>query len=200
MDAELTKTLVKLAVIAVSVIAGYFLIRSLMRGFLTGMNRMGENLIRKFFKGLSQIETADEERPKSLPNMESMILPQILKDFPDFDLAMTKNQVGDHLKSVYSARPGFMIHDIRLTEYRRRSVKKVVVFQAAVCWRGQKLMQKKLEVALEFQCIRGKSNPAINCPNCGATLGFGDLECKYCGTRINDRRDQEWSFTSIREI
>ena len=194
----------KLIWILLALLAGftlvYFLMKQLARSFLHGCRQLGDHMIKSFVTGLRKLETTDEEKPKSLPNMESLILPQVLKDFPDFDLAMTKNEVKDHLMEVYGGRAEFTVHNIALVEYRRNRVKRAVVFQAAVSWRGKKLLQKKLEIVLEFQCVDGKRNPAINCPNCGATLGFHDLECKYCGTRINDRRDQEWSFASVREI
>ena len=178
----------------------YHLFRILTQRFLWSLRKLGEDLIRKFVVGISKIDTHDDEKPKSLPTMENLILPQILKELPGFDLAMAKNQVRDHLMETYGGMGDFQIHNIVLAEYRHMSCKNVVVFYAAVCWRKQRLVQKRLSVSMEYQQVNGKLNPAINCPNCGATLGFHDLTCKYCGTRINDRRDQEWAFASIKEI
>ena len=197
---ELPKILITLLAVLIVGIILYYLLRSLSRHAIHGLQSVGNHLINSFFHGLANLETQDQDHPRSLPSIESMILPQVLRDFPDFDLAMTKNQVKDYLEEKYRGRKEFLVHNIVLTEYRTRTVKKCLVFQAAVCWRDQRLLQKKLEISMEFQCVKDKKNPAIICPNCGATLGFQDLECKYCGTRINDRRDQEWSFASIREI
>ena len=178
----------------------YYLLRKLMHHTIRELRSLGNHLIKDFFHMLCQIDTHDDEKPKSLPNMENMILPQVLKDFPDFDLAMAKNQVRDHLMETYGKMGQFLIHNIVLAEYRHQSCKNILVFYAAVCWRKERLIQKRLSVSMEYQVVKGKRNPAINCPNCGATLGFGDLTCKYCGTRINDRRDQEWAFASIQEV
>lgn len=200
MDLVLKKMILVLIGFAVVGTVLYYLMRSLTRHFVSGMRDVGNHLIRSFFHGLSQIELQDEEKPKTLPQIENLVLPKILKDFPDFDLAMAKNQVKDHLMGIYGNRDEFQIHDVALVEYRETSVKRALVFYAAVSWRREKLLQKKLKITMEFQCINDRRNPAINCPNCGAALGFDDLECKYCGTRINDRRDQEWGFAGIREI
>ena len=197
---EFYKLILILLLLIAAVLAFYFLMTRLMRRTIRSLQLLGDRLIDRLFRGLAHLGENDEERPRSLPNMESLILPRILKDYPGFDLAMAKNAVKDQLTKIYGGRPEFMIHNVVLTEYRTNRVKKAVIFQAALCYRSQKLVQKKVEVTMEFQCVEGHVNPAINCPNCGATLGFGDLECKYCGTRINDRRDQEWAFPSIREI
>ena len=200
MDETVTKMLLVLLGFVFFGTILYFLMRNLTRHFVSGMRDVGNHLIRSFFTGLSQIETHDEEKPRSLPQMENLLLPKILKDFPDFDLAMTKNQIKDHLLQIYGGRKEFQIHDIALVEYRTNCLNRALIFYAAVSWRREKLLQKKLKITMEFQCVNGKRNPATNCPNCGAVLGFNDLECKYCGTRINDRRDQEWGFAGIREI
>ena len=177
-----------------------FLFRALFRRMLSGMQNLGNALIDRFFRGLAEIDTHENEKPKSLPNLEGMVLPQVLRDYPDFDLAMAKNDVADHLKKIYGSRPEFQIHNVVLSEYRKSSHKRSLIFMAALCWKQEKILEKRMEISMEFQCVKNKTNPAINCPNCGATLGFGDLMCKYCGTRINDRRDQEWAFASVREI
>ena len=188
-----------LAVLLVGIIL-YYLFRSLIRHTMAGLRQLGNQLIRNFFNGLANLDTKDQEKAKRLPKIENMILPQVLRDFPDFDLAMAKNEIKDQLEKRYGSRPGFLVHDIALTEYRTRTIKCCLIYQAAVCWREERLLQKKLEISMEFQVVNDKKNPAVICPNCGATLGFQDLQCKYCGTRINDRRDQEWAFASVREI
>ena len=197
---DYVKILLTLAGLLLVVLTFYFLFRRLVRRSLQGLRNLGNHLIDRFFRGLSQIETHDEEKPKSLPKLETMLLPQVLKDFPDFDLAMAKNQVKDSLMETYGKFPQFRIHNIVLAEYHKTSLKRSLTFYAALCWRQERLIQKRLAVTMEFQCVKDKRNPAVNCPNCGATLGFGDLECPYCGTRINDRRDQEWAFDSVREV
>ena len=197
---DFTKIMLILAAVLVVGIILYYLFRLLLHRAVAGFRQAGNHLINSFFHGLANLDTKDQERPKSLPNIESMILPQVLRDFPDFDLSMAKNQVKDTLEKQYIRQPGFRIHNIALVEYRTRSMKHSLVFQASVCWREQRLLQKKLEVCMEFQVVHDRKNPAITCPNCGATLGFQDLECKYCGTRINDARDQEWAFASVKEL
>ena len=192
---------IKIAVIAVVVIIlGWILFSLLSRAMSNMGEKLGKHLIDSFFRFLQKQEDKDETHPKSLVNMEDSLMPRILRDFPEFDLAMAKNQVKDHLLDLYKYQRDFQVHNIVLSEYRCRKTQKGIVFQAAVSYRRQKLLQRRMEIVMHFQEVKGKKNPAINCPNCGATLGFHDLECKYCGTRINDRRDQEWAFASVREI
>ena len=194
----------KLVFILIAFIAAglifYFLFRALARRTVSGLRQVGSHLIRSFFEGLSRMELKDEEKPKSLPSMENLLLPKVLRDYPGFDLSMAKNQVKDHLLKLYGNRDEFQIHDVALVEYRKDGPVRKLIFYAAVSFRRERILQKKLKITMEFQCVEGKTNPAINCPNCGAALGFDDLECKYCGTRINDRRDQEWAFAGVTEI
>ena len=201
---SLIKILITLGAVLLAGVILYHLIRSLIRSLVhhttIGLSHLADNIIRSFFHAISNLETKDQEKPKRLPQIENMILPQVLRDFPDFDLAMAKNEIKDQLESRYGEKPGFLIHDIVLKEYRTRTMTHRMIFEAAVCWKEDRLLQKRLEVSMEFQVVNDKRNPAVICPNCGATLGFQDLQCKYCGTRINDRRDQEWSFASVREI
>ena len=191
----------KIAVIAaVVIILGWIGIYFLTRAMRRMGEHLGKHLIDSFFKFLQKQEDRDETHPKSLLNMEGSVLPQILRDFPDFDAAMAKNQVKDYLLEHYKSYRQFQVHNVVISEYRDRKTQKSLVFQAAVSYRQQKQLQKRLQIVMNYQNVNGKKNPAINCPNCGATLGFNDLECKYCGTRINDRRDQEWAFTAVGEI
>ncbi len=183
--------MVLLAGIIIGCICMYLLIR--------WIRRMGYHILYSVLSYLKHQENSDELQPRSLRNMENFLLPQVMKDFPDFDLAMTKNQIKDHLIRHYGTRQEFHIYSIVLSDYRKEQLRKALVFQAAVCWKKERLLQKRLEIVMEFQAVNGSRNPAVTCPNCGAAIGFDALECEYCGTRINDSRNQEWAFTTVNE-
>ena len=49
-------------------------------------------------KVLSEIETEEESTPRSLNGCDSLVIPQILKDFPDFDVNLMKTYARKYLK------------------------------------------------------------------------------------------------------
>ena len=97
---EFYKLILILLLLIAAVLAFYFLMARLMRRTLRSLQLLGDRLIDRLFRGLAHLGENDEERPRSLPNMESLILPRILKDYPGFDLAMAKNAVKDQLTKI----------------------------------------------------------------------------------------------------
>ncbi len=146
-----------------------------------------------------ELNQAVEDPPRSLNACEGSVLPQVLRDFPDFDNGLVKRQVQDYLQKKLGSHPDFQIHRVVLSAYEKDSLQRTLVFQAAVSWMEGKRLQKRYDIHYTYALPQGVSSVAASCPNCGGNLGFGDLECPYCGTRVVNPLKQAWAFTHLQE-
>lgn len=142
----------------------------------------------------------EEPKPRSLNGCDSFLLPKILKDFPDFDVTMAETYIKEHLKQHYSGLREFKIHNIVIAKYLPSGAQKTVVFQVAACHRqsGQ-LQQTRYDVNYTYLLPSASSTVASNCPNCGAALGYGAVQCAYCGSRVTSPMGSSWKVTDIIE-
>ena len=140
-----------------------------------------------------------EDPPRSLNACEGSVLPQVLRDFPDFDIGLTRGQVQDYLRKELGCHDGFQIHGLVLSAYKKDSLQRTLVFQAAISWLDGMRLQKRYDIHYTYALPQGHPSVAASCPNCGGNLGFGDLECPYCGTRVVNPLRQSWVFTRLQE-
>lgn len=152
--------------------------------------------------GLKNAETEAEITPRSLSGCDSILLPQILADFPDFDPTLAKTYARDALRKHLSDKAEVKIHNVVFARYHRAATQKTIVMQAAAQYRESgRLQQKRYELnyAYVLQGQGGDATAAANCPNCGGAIGFGQKECPYCGSRLAIILEGAWDFTEIRE-
>ena len=149
---------------------------------------------------LSELDTEAEHTPRSLSGCDSLLLPKILNDFPDYDVSLVKTYVRDYLKASYGKNEGFQIHNVVISRYLTSEAQKTVVFQAAVSWMEQgRRQQKRFELNHTYLLNQEHTSVAANCPNCGGAMGFGEKVCSYCGSRVANVLSNTWSFTEIIE-
>lgn len=149
---------------------------------------------------LKEIDTSSMETPRSLNGCDSLLLPKILKDFPDFDVDLAKTYVRDELKRRFGHLSNFRIHNVVIARYLRSTAQKCIVFQAATCNKENgRTIQRRYDLHYTFILPDHSGSVAANCPNCSAALGFGDTTCSYCGSRIANVLGNTWEFTDVRE-
>ena len=149
---------------------------------------------------LSDLELEVEDTPRSLNACDSLLMPQILRDFPDYDPVMAKTYLREYLNKTFSHREGFAIHNIAIARYLPSGAQKTIVYQAAVSWLDQgKRSQKRFDLHYTFLLGQSKTSVAANCPNCGGVLGYGERECPYCGSRVANAMRNTWEFTECME-
>lgn len=151
-------------------------------------------------EGLKAVDAAAQQEPRSLNGCDSLLLPRILKDFPDFDANLAKTYCREQLQRKLGHRDGFTIHRIVISKYLSSLSQKTVVMQAAVAWLedGQRL-QKRFDLDYTYLLDPHRQSVAANCPNCGGALGFGQVECPFCGSRVANVLKNTWCFTAMRE-
>lgn len=159
------------------------------------------SILKNLLFTLLQVSSAVQEEPgpRSLNGFEPTLLPLIRRDFPDFDAPLAKNKVRDYLREYFQGRKHLVIHNVVIAQYLSDGLQKTIVFQAALSWQEGGIQQKRFAVHYSFVLPQGQQAVAANCPNCGATLGFGQRECAYCGSRVVNALDQNWQFTQVIE-
>lgn len=149
---------------------------------------------------LSELELEVEESPRSLNACDSLLMPQILRDFPDFDGTLAKTYVREYLRDRFGKNEDFTVHNIAIARYLPSGAQKTIVYQAAVSWLEQgRRSQKRFDLHYTFLLDQSRTSVAANCPNCGGALGYGEQECPYCGSRVANALGSTWEFTECME-
>ena len=153
-------------------------------------------------KILGSQELEDTE-PRSISGGDSIYLPLILRDFPDFNLDRAKDLVREELKGQFGSRPDFRIHRVALSDYHKTPNERVIVFQASLQYREEgTLLQKKYSVQYAWLMKEtGGAELAVNCPNCGAPItDIRRSVCPYCGSQVFNITGNSWKFISLAEM
>lgn len=144
-------------------------------------------------------ENEDETKPRSLSGGDSLFLPMIKKDFPDFSVNAAKEAVRKYVKDFYGDADGFRIHRAAISDYIRSGAEKTVVFQCSFELRENSLLrQHRAILNYTHKQIAGEDYAAQTCPACGAAIPSGATECAYCGSRLVMTREA-WEITDMRE-
>ena len=162
-----------------------------------GLFNMANKLLSK---AVSEMDMSVEESPRALNGCDSLLLPKILADFPDFDVALAKTYARDYIKENLQERMSLAIHRIVISQYLTSTVQKTIVFQAAVAFteNGRK-KQKRYDLHYCHLLSADGDTVAANCPNCGGALGYGITTCPYCQSRIVNVLGNTWQFIDIIE-
>lgn len=151
-------------------------------------------------QALSEIDSVADDAPRSLNGCDALLIPQILRDFPDFDASLAKTYVRDYLKEKLRNKAELTIYNVVIARYLSSSVQKTIVFQAAVSYRedGAK-KQTRYELHYSHILTSAADSVAANCPNCGGALGYGVTVCPYCDSRVANVLGNTWQFTEMLE-
>lgn len=173
----------------------YFVLRNKLRHF--SRQYLGGADLKQLLKESEQVENMS---PRSLSGCDSLLLPKILKDFPDFDSAMAKSSARNALREKLGSRPGFTIYNVVISKYLTAATQKTVVLQAALSYReNNATVQKRYDLHYAYVVTGSSENVASTCPNCGGAVGYGEASCPYCGSAIAYVLSNCWKITEIQE-
>lgn len=151
-------------------------------------------------EALEEIDTTKMETPRSLSGCDSLLLPKILKDFPDFDVNLAKTYARDYLKDRFGKKQSFTIHNVVITKYLPSAAQKTIVFQAATAHREEnRTIQKRYNLHYCYILPDASDTVAATCPNCGGPLGYGVTTCPFCDSRVANVLGNSWCFTECIE-
>lgn len=146
-------------------------------------------------------QESDDNQPKSLSGGDSMFLPRILRDFPDFNLSQAKSLAAAELLKRLSDKAEVKIHKVILHDYQRAALEKTIIFQAAVQYRSEgRLVQTRYCLHYAYLLPQEDVTAAGKCPHCGAPFtSTAQTNCPYCGSLVANVLGNTWSFTDCYE-
>lgn len=150
--------------------------------------------------GLLQQVQMDEDQPKSLSGADSIYLPRILEDFPDFNPTLAKTYVKKRLQEELKGHDALKIYQVVVSRYLRAQTEKTIVYQAALSYMEQShTIQERYCLHYSNLVTRNKGTTvAANCPNCGAPVPqMGKKACEFCGSRLVNVLGNTWEFTEV---
>lgn len=155
---------------------------------------------RDLMQALKDADLTAQDTPRSLNGCDSILLPQILEDFPDFDITLAKTYARKTLKEHLRHKQNVKIHNVVIAKYLQAQVQKTIVFQAAVAYtENDRTHQTRYELSYAYVVEGQSATVAANCPNCGGALTYGETTCPFCESRVTNVMSASWSFTHIQE-
>lgn len=180
-------------VIFVIVVMGF--IRTFIASFSHGA-------VKKVLSALEETNDTDgDDTPKSLSGGDSLYLPMILKDFPDFDLRTAKKTVEQRIREELSSFEGVRLHRTIISGYDHTNTESFIEFQSAVEYlENGKKRQKRYVTDYSFLLTGDRGTRSAVCPHCGAEISsLHARKCDYCGSLLVNILGNEWRITSFCE-
>lgn len=181
--------------VALGIVIGILILRGKVRNFsqrVFGTPRISDVL--------SEVDQMVDDHPRSLSAMDNLLLPKILRDFPDFDIHLAKSYLRNFIKKKLRTKQDLTIHRVAISQYLISESQRIIIFQAAVSFQenGKKL-QNRYDVHYAHILSSSEASVAANCPNCGGALGYGVTDCPYCGSRVANVLGNTWKFIEMNE-
>ena len=181
------------------------------------LSKLFETLVgtRDILEGIKLIKSQKEEldsEPKTPYGMDSLLLPQIEKDFPNMNIEEMKKWAEEKVVEYLHSQKDRMysninIHKTVINQYVKDGSTCKLVFQTAVGFNESfqnASHLKEVRMNTEFMYIYDNSKLkngeaiSLNCTNCGAPIkGLGHKTCPYCHTGLIDLATKTWKFKKV---
>ena len=219
----------KVVLIATAVLLMGLLVAQIRRRTRRFLNSAEVCLLRELVRSAQAGELQQEDQPKSLSGMTSIYLPQILRDFPEFNWEEQQAAVEAKVQLFLEAQNveaagAVRIHRPVISRYQKYGGTASILCETAteywpqaenghVCggvYRKQKpqkmtqVHKKQTVCAAELLYVYdpGLSGAAASviCPNCGAPVEkLGAKQCRYCGSVLHVSGIMAWTVQNVRE-
>ncbi|MBO4338825.1 MAG: hypothetical protein J5877_02750 [Clostridia bacterium] len=156
-------------------------------------------------KGLDFV--SEPEHPRLISNMNRIYLPQIMKDFPDFDWDEIKAMLENEISDKYAEKEDFEIEETVVSRYEKVGQKRLISCESSAFY-SENSEKKYICIQSVLSYLNSKKLDengnevprSLVCQNCGATLtrtAVGEVVCEYCGAVVVG--EKVWTVTSIKE-
>ena len=188
-------------------------------------------MLRELNSALKTSRVTEEEiaaTPRSLSGMDSIYLPKIHRDFPEFSWDEWRGKIEDAVRSKIKDKNG-QIYQTVISRYTKdtgvcritaetsasylpgrdeapedlRGVGQIHIIKDGKkeqsLLKRQAVFETELLYVQNAEKIQGRAL-GVNCPNCGAPFTrLGDRTCPYCGSAVIPVNLRVWRIGSIRE-
>lgn len=147
---------------------------------------------------------------KSVCSMTGLMLPQIRKDFPEFDWEEYRVDVNNRVKvyiedKLAGEKP--VIHRTEIADYRKKDGGCTIDVQTSAGFtKDEKQIEKRFVTQITYvqdylKAPAGQTGEGLSCPHCGAPVKIlGYKYCEYCGAGIKEINRRVWKILDIREF
>ncbi len=176
-------------------------------------------VLRYVAKHLSEgdLTQPDASKPCSLAGMDRLCLPQIAKDFPEFNWSEWKAQIETELrKKLEKEYQKVHIHRTVISRYQKEKGLCRILCESAVEYEKMTEYEKTPEMQSELHSnliqtvyetelvyvYEDAAGAAVSliCPNCGAPIRkLGLKKCEYCGSVLEVQNKKAWRLLEMRE-
>lgn len=200
------------AICVAAVLLCMYLISAVYRRTRRKINRLVNStearLVREVVKAIGEGEELSETTPKSLSAMTNLYLPQILRDFPEFNWEEMRGMVEQAVKEYLGQVPDIQIHRTVISGYRKHGGNSTVICETAAQYTREEQSRNPAhtvqtacvtEVVYTYdQSKNPKTAAAIICPNCGAPVRkLGVKQCEYCGSILKVDNLEVWKVNRV---
>lgn len=181
-------------------------------------------------KGLKDVEFENASTPISLSGGDSIYLPKIIKDFPDYHRDIMETKVKDFLFQYYSGVSSkemdvtenvkrqldsdyslnkrgvgykdIMVHDAAICGYEKGVEQATVYYQVAGEYtKNNKKVQTKYSVSLVYLFKDTEfDGVAVRCNYCNAPLDSESATCCYCGAQVIRNIEKVWKINEYKKL
>ena len=161
-------------------------------------------------EGIKQAKEDADATEKSLTSLTRVLLPQIQRDFPDFNWDEYRAKIQESVrKYIQKEMKGSQIkvHETGISGYRRQQGTCSVKAQTTAGYRDEEGLWQEKRYNSELVYVQDVSQLpetqtaiGVNCPNCGAPVKMlGAKYCDYCGTAIQELNIRVWrlAYTKV---
>lgn len=197
----MTQAVIIIVIIAAVLGAGALVVRRFLR---SEVSMLFSQILRALRNGEADF-TSEIEKPRSLSDMTSVLLPRLREDFPGFSLEQFYSQAKSYALSVLEKDGPVRLHKTALSAYDRKAPEKTITVQLSA-ERGSGENKKQLRCEMKAQNtelieqLEKDYVTGLNCPNCGAPLDLGSVRCRYCGTSFRNPPKLDWTFFDLRDV
>ena len=153
-------------------------------------------------------------RPRSLSGMDTLLLPKIARDFPEFSWNEWRVKIEDAVRAEAESKSADGLAEVYKTviaRYHKAEGTCSILTETNASYmpidengnekslRKQSVFETELIYVQDADKVQGKAF-GVNCTNCGAPVKMlGQKSCPYCGTGLEPINIRVWTIASVRE-
>ena len=173
------------------------------------MNSTEVRLVREVVKAIEEGEKLSETTPKSLSAMTNLYLPQILRDFPEFNWEEMQRMVEQAVREYLGQFPDIRIHRTVISGYRKHGGNSTVICETAAQYTGRENQGAGETHTVQTACVtelvytydqdqNPETTASLTCPNCGAPVRkLGAKQCEYCESILKLDNLEIWKVNRV---
>lgn len=173
-----------------------------------------------FFDGINAQKEELQQEPKTPYGMDSLIMPELQKDFPYMHIdqmkSLAEDSILDYFKSINNNQKentnieNINIHKTVINKYTKSGSICTLVFQTSAGYDfikdgSSKRIEDRINIEFIYifddKNLKANESISLHCPSCGAPIkGLGHKVCPYCSSGLIDIAPKTWKLNNIERL